>query len=72
MKNVFDFDYNNSILSASNSILKHYGIQTYHKTHPFLDEKLKSNKKNGSIILMLHHNFGTDLIPKTIYIPKAT
>ena len=64
MKNVFDFDYDNSILSASNSILKHYGLPTYHKTHLFLDEQLKSNKKN--IILLILDGMGIDLINKNM------
>lgn len=36
MKNIFEFDYNHSILSVSNSLLKHYNVPiqsvcSYHK-----------------------------------------
>lgn len=64
MNNVFDFDYNNSILSVSNSILKHYGVPTYHKTLNFLDNKLKTNKKN--VILLILDGMGIDLINKNM------
>lgn len=64
MKTLFDFDYNNSIVSASSSILKHYNVPTLHQTSPVLDEKLNHHKKN--VILLILDGMGVDLIAQNL------
>lgn len=68
MNNTFKFDYNNSILSVSNSLLKYYGLPTYHPSLKFLDEKLNKNPQN--VILMILDGMGVDLIEKNL--PKTS
>lgn len=62
MKNIFKFDYNHSILAVSNSLLKHYGVPTFHPSLKSLDERLNKNPQN--IILMILDGMGIDLIKK--------
>lgn len=64
MKNLFDFDYNNSIVSAVSSILKYYNVESRHQSLPFLDEKLQNKRKN--IVLILLDGMGVDLIGKNL------
>ena len=73
MKNCFDFDYNNSILSLSNSLLKYYGLKPFHPTLSVLDKALSAqNHKN--IIFMILDGMGTDIIkrhlPQNSFISK--
>ena len=73
MKNCFDFDYNNSILSLSNSLLKYYGLKQFHPTLSVLDKALSAqNHKN--IIFMILDGMGTDIIkrhlPQNSFISK--
>lgn len=64
MKNIFKFDYNHSILAVSNSLLKHYGLPTFHPSLKSLDERLNKNPQN--IILMILDGMGIDLIKKNL------
>ncbi len=53
MKNCFDFDYNNSILSLSNSLLKYYGIRPFHPTLKILDAKLLAQDHKNIVFMIL-------------------
>ncbi len=61
MKNCFDFNYNNSILSLSNSLLKYYGIKPFHPTLKILDERL-DKQKHKNILFLILDGLGTDII----------
>ena len=60
MKNVFDFDYDKSIVSLSNSLLKHYGVAQTHPSLKILDDVLKDNYQN--VILMILDGMGSKLL----------
>ena len=62
MKNVFDFDYDKSIVSVANSILKHYGAKQKHKSLACLDEALESSPKN--VVYMILDGLGAELLAK--------
>ena len=67
MKNCFDFDYNNSILALSNSLLKYYGVHPFHPTLKILDEMLSAqNYKN--IVFMIMDGMSVDNIRR--HLPK--
>lgn len=53
-------DYKNSILNVSNSILKHYGVQTKYDTIPELDKELQNNYNH--IIYILLDGLGVNII----------
>lgn len=57
-------DYNNSILSVSNSILKYFNGTSLYKTLPELDAVLKKNYKN--IVLMIIDCMGTSIIDNNL------
>jgi Alkaline phosphatase len=63
-------DYENSILSVTSSILKHYGAVPKHSTLPLLDELLKTEPRN--VILMLFDGMGTasieEILPKDSFV----
>lgn len=64
MKTIYP-DYNNCLTNVTNSILKHYGIKTYHKTFPELDEVLEShNYKN--IVYILCDGMGANLLKRNL------
>lgn len=46
---------NNTIVNLSNSILKHFGCETFHNTIPEIDNLLKSHKK---VVVCLYDGFG--------------
>ncbi len=50
-------DKNNTLVNISNSILKHYGIKTFHDSYTKLDEILSKNK-NKKLCLILLDGFG--------------
>ena len=52
MANCFDFDYDNSILALSNSLLKYYGVKPFHPTLKVLDEQL-NNQNHKNIVFMI-------------------
>ncbi|MBR2299188.1 MAG: alkaline phosphatase family protein [Alphaproteobacteria bacterium] len=62
MKNVFDFDYNTSIVSVSNSILRHYGVAQKHASLQVLDKALENSPKN--VIYMILDGLGAELLAK--------
>lgn len=64
MKNVFDFDYNKSIVSLSNSILSHYGVKKTHPSLKVLDDVLKKNYRN--VILMILDGLGSELLQNNL------
>ncbi len=55
-------DFNNNIVSLSNSLLKHYGIKPFHPTLGVLDEVLAQGKKN--IIFMILDGLGENILKK--------
>ena len=57
-------DYNNSILSVSNSILKHFNGTSQYETLPELDAILKKNYKN--VVLMIVDCMGTSILKKNL------
>ena len=63
MKTIFP-DYNNCLTSLSNSILKKYGLNTYHNTLQEVDELLKNDYKN--IIILLYDGMGSRILDKTL------
>lgn len=67
MKNCFDFDYNNSILSLSNSLLKYYGIRPFHSTLKSLDARL-SVQNHQNIVFMILDGMSIDSINR--HLPK--
>ena len=64
MQKTFRFDYDRSLVSVSNSLLKYYNVKTYHPSLKLLDEKLAKNYKN--VIFMILDGMGTDLIEKNL------
>ncbi|MBR1915623.1 MAG: alkaline phosphatase family protein [Alphaproteobacteria bacterium] len=64
MKNVFDFDYNKSIVSVSGSILKHFHIKPFHQTLPLLDKALECGKTN--VVLLILDGLGCSLLKKNL------
>lgn len=64
MKTIFT-DYNNCLTNVTNSILKYYGLETYHDTLPSLDEILdKKDYKN--VVLLLHDGMSSNLIDRNL------
>lgn len=70
MEKALILDYDNSIVSLSNSLLKYYGISPYHSSLDILDRKLAKGYQN--IIYMILDGMGMELIhrhlPKTSFI----
>ena len=64
MKNIFDFDYDNSIVSLSNSILKYYNVQTKHPSLNVLDKILE--KKYQNVIFMILDGMGVKILEKNL------
>lgn len=58
-------DYNNCLTNVTNSILKHYGIETYHNTIPKLDEILESHDYKN-IVYMLYDGMGANLLKRNL------
>lgn len=61
-------NYDNSILSVSSSILKHYNCEARHKTNELLDKRLERNPRN--IVLVLLDGMGAHSL-KELLPPKA-
>lgn len=64
MKNIFDFDYNNGIVSLSNSILKYYNVPTKHPSLDVLDKILE--KKYQNVIFMILDGMGFKILEKNL------
>ena len=60
-KNMNKIDYSNSITNLSNSILKHFGVEPFHKTIPEIDKKLDGKKK---VIVFLFDAMGKSVLEK--------
>lgn len=52
-------DLNNSIVNFSNSILKHFGAETFHNSIPVIDEILKNHKK---VVVCLFDGLGDNIL----------
>lgn len=61
MKNKFEVHNENSIVNLSNSILKHFGVDTFHDSLPVIDEQLKGYKK---VVAVLFDGMGQNIIKK--------
>ena len=57
-------DYNNSIMSITNSILRHYGALPHHTTLPILDGLLAKNYKN--VIFLLMDGMGMNILERNL------
>ena len=68
MKNVFDFDYDQSIVSLSNSLLRHYRVKQTHPSLKILDDVLKDDYQN--VILMILDGMGSKLLADNL--PEAS
>ena len=55
-------DYDRSVLSITNSILTHYGINPYHKTLPELDNIFEKNFRN--IVFIIFDGLGSGILEK--------
>jgi hypothetical protein len=53
-------NYDNSILSVSTSLIKHYGVKSKHKSQPLLDKELAKGYKH--IMLILLDGMGVNVI----------
>ena len=53
-------DFQNNIVSLSNSLLKHYGLKPFHATLPILDKALSQGKNN--IIFMILDGLGENIL----------
>ena len=58
---IFKPDYQNSLVSLSNSILKHYGLPARHQTLPELDAAL-AEKNPRTVILLVLDGMGIDML----------
>src|SRR5574344_1617835 len=58
MKKLELYDPKDNLVNISNSILAHYGAETYHPTYKPLDRVLKANKDKKVCIVLLD-GFGT-------------
>ena len=51
----------NSLVNLSNSILKHFGVETFHESIPEVDELLKGHKK---VVAVLFDGMGQNIVRK--------
>lgn len=61
-------NYDDSILSLTASVLKHFGVETIHESLPYFDNLLDKNPKN--VVIMLFDGMGTALLRK--HLPKGS
>lgn len=57
-------NYNNSIMSITNSLLKYYGSQPHHATLPIVDELLTKDYKN--IVLLVMDGMGVNVLAQNL------
>lgn len=57
-------DYDNSIMSITNSLLKYYGEKPYHATLPIVDELLAKDYKN--VVLLLMDGMGVNVLERNL------
>jgi len=67
LKTVFP-NYNESITNFSNSILKHFNLDTFHNTLPYIDKILDKNYKN--VIVILCDGLGSVQLDKALDVDK--
>lgn len=53
-------DFDNSILALSNSLLRHYGVETEYKSLPILDKELAVGYQN--VVLLILDCFGKNIL----------
>ena len=53
-------NYDNSIMSITNSLLKYYGVKPHHATLPLADELLAKDYKN--VVLLLMDGMGVNVL----------
>ena len=51
----------NTLVNLSNSILKHFGAETFHDTNPIIDKELEGYKK---VVLVLFDGMGQNIVRK--------
>lgn len=51
----------NSLINVSNSILKHYGVKTFHDTCPVVDKALENHRK---VVVCLFDGMGKNIVRK--------
>lgn len=56
-----EFKNNNTIVNLSNSIIKNFGLKTFHDTIPEIDNLLKGHKK---VVVILYDGMGTSIRKK--------
>lgn len=57
-------DYNNCLTNLSNSILKHFGIKSYHESLKELDKLLEEEYEN--VVLLIYDGLGSKIIDKCL------
>ena len=58
-------DYDNSLTSLSNSILKHFGVSPLHKTLDILDKTLEENNSKN-VVVILYDGLGARVIDRML------
>jgi len=58
-------DYTRCLTNVTNSILKHYGLETYHNTLKELDEILEE-RPYKNIVLMLYDGMGSNILKRNL------
>ena len=64
MKVVFP-NYNNCLTNVTNSILKYFGVLTYHETLKELDDYL-NEKEYKNVVLILYDGMGSNLMNRNL------
>ena len=57
-------NYDNSIMSITNSLLKYYGVKPHHATLPLADELLAKDYKN--VVLLLMDGMGVNVLERSL------
>ena len=57
-------DYDNSIMSITNSLLQYYGAKPYHATLPAVDELLAENAQN--VVLLVMDGMGINVLERSL------
>lgn len=57
-------NYDNSIVSVTNSLLKHFGVEPHHATLPKLDDLLIKNYKN--VVLLVMDGMGINVLERNL------
>ena len=57
-------NYDNSIMSITNSLLKHFGVEPHHSTLPILDNLLLKDYKN--VVLLVMDGMGINVLERNL------